>query len=329
MSEFSPKQSPRCPACGTGLSAALLACPSCRTLVHRDQLAAIAADADAAAASGDSARAALLWRKALPLLPERSTQHEAVARKIEELSLASRSEAATTSRWKAGGIGALIIGALTKGKLLLAGLLKLPTLISMLAFAGVYWSIWGWQFAIAIVISIYIHEIGHVAALRARGLPASAPMFIPGFGAFVRLQGPVSTPREDSYIGLAGPIWGLGASLIAVALFYWTHNPFWAALAHTNAVINMFNLMPLWQLDGSRGIRSLSTRQRWLIVGVLAATLAISGERMLILVGVVALWRAFQKNVPRLDDWPAFARFAVLIIALAAITRLPVPIIGR
>jgi hypothetical protein len=50
---------------------------------------------------------------------------------------------------------------------------------------------------------------------------------------------------------------------------------------------------------------------------------------MLILVGLVALVRAFQKNVPRLDDWPGFTRFAVLIIALAAITKLPVPITGR
>ncbi|MCU1228103.1 MAG: peptidase [Acidobacteria bacterium] len=321
--------SQRCTACGTELSGSLLACPVCHTLVHRDRLSAIAAEADAEATRGDKARAALLWREALTLLPEHSKQHDAVARRVEELTLASGAQSKDASRWKTGGIGALIIGALTKGKLLIAGLLKLPTLISMLAFAGVYWSIWGWQFAIAIVIAIYIHEIGHVAALRARGLPASAPMFIPGVGAFVRLQGPVSTPREDSYIGLSGPIWGLGASLAALALFYFTHNAFWVALASTNAVINMFNLMPVWQLDGSRGIRSLSIRQRWLLLAVIAVTGVMSRQPMLVLVGLVALWRAFEKNAPRLEDWPAFARYSVLVIALAAISIMPVPISGR
>src|SRR5207237_2743692 len=137
--------------------------------------------ADALLAAGDTKAAAARWREALALLPPHSAQYDAVAKRVEELTLRLQSDQQSTSRWKAGGISALLVGALTKGKLLLAGLLKLPTLLSMLAFAGVYWSIWGWKFAVAIVVGIYIHEMGHVAALRARGLPASAPMFLPGF----------------------------------------------------------------------------------------------------------------------------------------------------
>jgi Zn-dependent protease len=154
-------------------------------------------------------------------------------------------------------------------------------------------------------------------------------MFIPGFGAFVRLHEHPSTPREDSYIGLAGPIWGLAASLAAAALFAITHNGFWAAAAHTNAVINLFNLTPVWQLDGSRGFASQSTRQRWMLIGIIAATCAVSRELMLVLVGGVALWRAFEKKAPRFDDWSGFARYTVLVIALAALTRIPVPVISR
>ncbi len=37
-----------------------------------------------------------------------------------------------------------------------------------------------------------------------------APMFLPGFGAVVRMQQYPVDAREDARVGLAGPIWGLG-----------------------------------------------------------------------------------------------------------------------
>ena len=82
---------------------------------------------------------------------------------------------------------------------------------------GVYWTAWGWQFALGIILSIYVHEMGHVFALHRYGFKAAAPMFVPGVGALVRLQQPVTNTREDADIGLAGPIYGLGAALFAGA----------------------------------------------------------------------------------------------------------------
>jgi len=35
----------------------------------------------------------------------------------------------------------------------------------MLLSAVVYWTIWGWKFAVGVVLSIYVHETGHVQAL--------------------------------------------------------------------------------------------------------------------------------------------------------------------
>src|SRR5262245_36871480 len=91
-----------------------------------------------------------------------------------------------------GGLGLGILGILAlilaKGKFLIMGLLKLPTLLSMLAFFGFYWNRHGWPFALGIVLSIYIHEMGHVAMLSRYGIKASAPFFIPFLGAFIRVQ---------------------------------------------------------------------------------------------------------------------------------------------
>ena len=43
--------------------------------------------------------------------------------------------------------------------------------------------------------------------------PAVAASSSLGFGAFVSYSQRVTDPREDAYIGLAGPIWGAGAGL--------------------------------------------------------------------------------------------------------------------
>src|SRR5262249_51446039 len=115
---------------------------------------------------------------------------------------------------KAGatGLGALALAlwkfkfvallALSKGKLLLIGLTKASTFYSMFLSIGVYAIAWGWKFAVGLVLSIYIHEMGYVAALLRYGVKASAPMFIPGLGALVRLQQPFDDPRQEARVAL-------------------------------------------------------------------------------------------------------------------------------
>ena len=126
------------------------------------------------------------------------------------------------------------------------------TLLSMLAFAyGVYWALYGWKFAVGfVVVSIYIHEMGHVLKLRDYGIPASPPMFIPGFGAFIRLKQLRMTPLQDAGVGLRGTdLWARGAAAFALAAGYFaTGAKVWDAIAHFGAIMNLFNLIPVWQL---------------------------------------------------------------------------------
>jgi Zn-dependent protease len=213
----------------------------------------------------------------------------------------------------------VLVALLTKGKLLLLGLTKMSTVASLFVSLGVYWAAWGWKFAAAIIGGIYIHEIGHVAAMRARGLKADAPMFIPGVGAFVRMHEHAATPAENARIGLAGPIWGFGAALAAFATARVTGSEFWAVIAKITAVINILNLTPVWQLDGSRGFSAFSRAQRWLAVVAIAIAYAITREGMLVLVALVAIWRTFEKNVKASHDWRALATYVALVAALSAL----------
>jgi len=190
----------------------------------------------------------------------------------------------------------------------------------MFAFFGVYWSLYGWPLAAGIVVSIYIHEMGHVAMLRRLGIAAGAPLFIPGVGALVMLKQHVDDPITDAKIGLAGPVWGLGAALAALGAYAVTHAQIWLAIAQLTGLLNLFNLIPIWQLDGSRGFHALSRTERWIVVGAIGLALWLTGQRLLWIVGGVAAWRATQKAVGP-GDRRMLATFVLLIVALSWIAR--------
>ncbi|WP_420130544.1 site-2 protease family protein [Longimicrobium sp.] len=313
-----------CAGCGSQLAAGLLGCPACGRLLHGDELRRLAAEAEAATEAGDRVRAAELWYQALALLPAGTRQRDAIAARIAALGPldAPSAGAAKTHGPHRGAAGALGAAALlfivTKGKLLLLGLTKMSTLLSMLAFLGVYWSLYGWKFAAGIVVSIYIHEMGHVAAIRRAGMPASAPVFIPGVGAFVRLHMHPPDARTDARIGLAGPVWGLGAAVAAYLVYLATGAPIWAAITHVGAFLNLFNLIPIWQLDGGRGFHALTRTHRAVAAAFIAGAWAVSHEGLLFLLLLGAGWQLFQP-APEEQDNGALGTYLFLIAALTAL----------
>jgi Zn-dependent protease len=194
----------------------------------------------------------------------------------------------------------------------------------MLASLGVYWAVWGWKFAAGVVASIYVHEIGHVSALRRYGIPASAPMFIPGLGAFIRSKQYPATPREDARVGLAGPLWGLFAAAACYGAHLGTGWSSLAAIARVGAWINLFNLLPIATLDGGRGFASQTRLQRGSLAGLLAALWVATHEGLLLLLCLAAIGRALIGTRPDAPDWGAFALYAGLAIALSFATLIPV-----
>jgi hypothetical protein len=186
-----------CPSCDTELAPSLLTCPNCLRLVHADRLKELAAQAEGAERADDLTSALVAWRSAVELLPANSRQHAVISTKIAALGrevdarpAVARPAGDDTAKASSGfrgsgaaGIGtlalvawklkAIVIIALTKGKLLLLGLTKLSTISSMAVSLGVYGMALGWRFALGLIISIYIHEMGHVWMLTRYGVKAS------------------------------------------------------------------------------------------------------------------------------------------------------------
>ncbi len=335
-----------CPTCGAELPGALLACPSCGTLAHAAELTRLAGQAEEAERQGETTAALTAWKTALALLPPNAPQRPAIELRIAALHDALVAGAPSTSAPKQGGVrdawknkGALaalavallkfktiIFLLLTKAKFVLFGLTKLKTIFSMLAFFGVYWTMYGWKFAAGFVVSIYLHEMGHVVAARRFGIKASAPVFIPFVGAFILLKEAVTDVRVNARIGLAGPVWGLGTALAFYLAFVATGMPLLGAIAGFGAWINVFNLIPVWTLDGARGFTSFTRVDRWCVAVALAAMAGVlhtrpevHGQGLVVILAAVAAGAAIIGKPAAKSDRAMVALYLFLAGSLIAI----------
>jgi len=328
-----------CDGCGTEIAAGMVVCPACHRLVHAPRLRELADAAERAVQGGDPRGALVAWREALELLPPGSRQYDVVAAKVADLGrqadraprpLTTSGAAPDPSGGKPGGwsglagAGAVVLFVLTKAKFLLLGLTKASTFLTMFLAFGVYWTAFGWRFALGLLLSIYVHEMGHVFLLNRYGIRASAPMFIPGFGALIRLYQECTDVRQDARVGLAGPEWGLAAALACFAGSVALGSPALASVAKMGAVLNMFNLIPIWQLDGGRGFRALSRPQRWLATTAVALAWSLTGDGLLFFVMAGGVYRAAVEPGSAAADRGVLVRYVALVAALSALMTIPV-----
>ena len=132
--------------------------------------------------------------------------------------------------------------------------------------------------------------------------------------------------RTDARIGLAGPVWGLGAAVAAYAAFLATDAPIWAAITWTGAFLNLFNLIPFWQLDGGRGFHALTRTHRGIAAAFVAGAWAVSHEGLLFLLLAGAAWQFFQP-APEQKDNVALGTYLALVAALTGLMGI-VPSVG-
>jgi Zn-dependent protease len=147
--------------------------------------------------------------------------------------------------------------------------LKVFTVVgSMLLSVGAYAWLYGWKFAVGFVVLIFVHEVGHVIVLRARGIEAGLPVFVPFMGAFVTMKSAPRSVYDEALSGIAGPVLGtLGAFAclgIAEAFPASSVSELFRVLAYVGFLLNLFNLLPVLPLDGGRTAAALSPKL-WLL----------------------------------------------------------------
>ncbi len=201
----------------------------------------------------------------------------------------------------------LIVLLFGKLKFLVIPVLKFFPLIlktggTMILSIGAYAMMWGWQFAVGLVLLIFIHECGHLVAARRIGLKVGAPVFIPFMGAIIALKEAPRNAWIEAQVGIGGPLLGslgaLGCDLIFVA----TGNPLYRALAYTGFFLNLFNLAPIGFLDGGRIVTALSP-WLWLVGAVVMGVMVVTHFNLIVLIillmSLPRLWFLFR---PKTDE---------------------------
>jgi Zn-dependent protease len=322
VSTTTPELIRNCPRCSQELPPAALVCDHCHALVHSEELERLSAEAKALEAGGDLRQARDKWLSALTLLPATSTQADWIKQHAKALIAGGgppQSPRASDNPWvQQRELISPITGQAGTGSPMKAGV-KLTSILSFLAFVAIYSIGSGVKFGIGFALLILIHEMGHFVDIKRRGLPADMPVFLPGLGAYVRWQAMGVLIETRAAVSLAGPLAGFFASVACAVLWYQTRNPLWASLARSGAILNLLNLIPVWVLDGGQAALALSKTERLVLMaacGVLGLAL---GQRLFLLVGLGAGYRAFFAT-----DFPAHPSRATTVYFIAVLTALGV-----
>jgi Zn-dependent protease len=225
------------------------------------------------------------------------------------------------NRGTLGGIGAALLAVWGFVKYGLLFAFKIPafgTIVSLVISFGGYAIFYGPWFAVALLSMIFVHEMGHVVEIRRQGMKATAPIFIPFLGAAIFQRSHPTDALKQAQIGIAGPIAGTIGATAAFALYGATHSPVLLLAALIGFYINLFNLIPVWQLDGSWILAPVS---KWfqvagyLIIGVGGIFFHFLLSPLIIIIAVLGIPSLIQRfrdaSNPYYTSVPAGARWAM------------------
>lgn len=193
--------------------------------------------------------------------------------------------------------GAAVLALLAKYKTVVPLLSKLVVpVFSMLASIFAYaMAMRSWTVGIGFVAMLFIHEIGHVWAAKRKGLPVSAPVFIPFLGALITMKKHPRDAVTEAYVALFGPVFGSAGALAALLAGIALSSPPLLMVAYMGLFINLINLLPIRPLDGGR-IASAVTRWLW-AVGLTAGLLVIIWLKsiLFLIVYLLFVFELYQK----------------------------------
>jgi len=172
------------------------------------------------------------------------------------------------------GLGGHMVAMLGIGFKLLKSANVVKVVLAGTALAG--WSIlFSWQFAVVLIGVIVFHEYGHLRAMKKCGMKTKGIYLIPFVGG-VAVGERAESCWDEVYISMMGPVFGLFMTAAFYVLFLVTGSHFAGLVASVSALVNLFNLLPVYPLDGGHVVKSLvlSGQRHWgfTLLLVLSAT---------------------------------------------------------
>lgn len=170
-------------------------------------------------------------------------------------------------------------------------------ILSMAITIGAYAILFPFGFAVGLVVMILIHELGHVAAAKHKGLPVTAPVFIPFLGALIMLKRHPRDAVTEAYIAYGGPLLGTIGAFATLWIGIRWEEPLLVVIANIGFFLNLINLLPIHPLDGGR-ISTAVTRWLWL-VGLVGGLFVVYYLRnvLFFIIWAMFAWELYQKYI--------------------------------
>ncbi|MEH6826079.1 MAG: site-2 protease family protein [Motiliproteus sp.] len=176
------------------------------------------------------------------------TQGARTPRDIERQAPAAQIAVKTKPNW---------IGLAALGFKLLKSAKMIKVVLAGASLAAYSW-LFSVQFALALIACLMVHEYGHIRAMRYFGMRTKGIYLIPFVGGLALSNEPVNSRWQTVVIAMMGPCFGLLLSLCCLLAYWITGEQFFGGLAAFNALLNLFNLLPILPLDGGHVLKSIS-----------------------------------------------------------------------
>lgn len=207
-------------------------------------------------------------------------------------------------------------------------LLKSAKVIKVLFAAGslaAYSWLFSIEFAIALILCLVFHEYGHIKAMKYFGLKTKGIYLIPFVGGLALSDDKINTRWQDIVISIMGPFFGLILSIACLIGYWLTDIEILAGLAVFNALLNLFNMLPVLPLDGGHVLKSIAfsiNSKVGLVACVLGAALGVYISYhfglallgFLLAIGSIEIFFEYKRR--HLSDLLPLNRYAQIVSAL-------------
>jgi Zn-dependent protease/CBS domain-containing protein len=123
---------------------------------------------------------------------------------------------------------------------------------------------WGLILAVALFVSILLHELAHSLVARRQGTEVQS-ITLMALGGMSQLRGAV-LPENEAWMSVVGPLASLGLAVLSYGAFALLPLPPEAGaallvIAWMNLALGIFNLLPAFPMDGGRVLRGLLVKR--------------------------------------------------------------------
>lgn len=156
----------------------------------------------------------------------------------------------------------------------------------------------------AVLVVLLIHEFGHFLAMKMYNYQNVKLFIVPLLGAFVSGKKQTVSQRQMSIIILAGPVPGIIVGTLLYMLNKSNPNDTVKMLANVFIFINIFNLLPIFPLDGGRLLENLFIRNNHgirivftiLSILFLVTLIALSGNIIMVVIPAIMIFELINEN---------------------------------